>query len=256
MSDFPKGRFTWYDLMTSDPEKAAEFYTELVGWGTQDWEGDQPYTMWTNGDTTIGGVAQLPQEAVDAGSPPHWLAYIATPDLEATVARVSELEGNVYVAPTEIPTVGSFAVLADPQGAVFAAFTPLGEAPGHNDPPNVGEFSWNELITTDHEAAFDFYSDLFGWVKGETMDMGDAGMYQMYTRGTFPLGGMFNKTDDMPIPPMWLFYIRVGDVNETAPRIERLGGKITIGPMEVPGGDLIVQATDPQGAMFALHSTK
>ena len=124
------GRFTWYDLMTTDPAAAQSFYTGLIGWGTQQWEGgSMPYTMWTNRDTPMGGLMELPEEARKQGAPPHWLAYVATPDLDATVSRAQELGAKVYVPRTEIPDSGAFAVLADPQGAVFAVYSSP-QAPG------------------------------------------------------------------------------------------------------------------------------
>jgi predicted enzyme related to lactoylglutathione lyase len=116
------------------------------------------------------------------------------------------------------------------------------------------EFSWHELATTDHSAAFEFYQALFGWNKTESMDMGPMGIYQMYGRGEMTLGGMFNKSEDMPGPSAWLLYIEVEDVDHTARKVQELGGKILNGPMEVPGGGRIAQCMDPQGAAFAIHS--
>jgi predicted enzyme related to lactoylglutathione lyase len=250
-----KGRFVWHELMTSDPDAAGKFYTDVVGWSTQPWEGgDGPYTMWMNGEMPVGGVMQLPEEAKAGGAPPHWLPYIGTPDVDATASRGKELGGKVMVQPMDIPEIGRFAVIADPQGAVFAAFASDNE-PGGSEDPKVGEFSWHELITTDYEAAWDFYSELFGWEATEAMDMGEMGVYQMYGQGGTTYGGMFNKTAEMPQPPSWLCYARVRDVNQAAERIKAKGGSILNGPMEVPGGNMIVQGMDPQGAAFALHHT-
>lgn len=251
-----RGRFVWFDLMTSDPEAAKGFYTRLIGWGTQPWEGsDMPYTMWANGEKPLGGLMELPAEAREAGAPPHWLAYVSVPDVDAAVARARELGGTVFHGPTDIPNVGRFAVLADPQGAVFAAYTSAGEGAGAAGPPAKGEFSWHELATTDAAGAFDFYADLFGWEKQEAMDMGEAGIYQIYGRGGVPLGGMFNKTAEMPGPPAWLYYIKVDDVTNAVEKLKELGGTVLNGPMDVPGGDRIAQCMDPQGACFALHSS-
>jgi predicted enzyme related to lactoylglutathione lyase len=86
------------------------------------------------------------------------------------------------------------------------------------------------------------------------MDMGPGGIYQIYGQGGAPLGGMFNKPDEMPGPPMWLYYVSVDDVNIAVERVVELGGQVLNGPMEVPDGDLIAQCVDPQGALFALHS--
>jgi predicted enzyme related to lactoylglutathione lyase len=242
--------------MTSDPAAAEGFYKEIVGWGTDIWEGgEMPYTMFTNAGTALGGVMLLPEEAKAQGAPPNWMAYVAVPDTGETVAKAKELGGMAYVEPTDIPNVGSFAVLGDPQGAVFAVFTSKEEAPDLDKPPAQGEFSWHELATTDHESAFDFYADLFCWQKTEAMDMGEAGIYQMYGCGAFPLGGMYNKPAEMPAPPHWLHYIKVEDVNATVEKVKELGGQVLAGPMEVPGGDWIAQCMDPQGAAFALHSS-
>jgi predicted enzyme related to lactoylglutathione lyase len=263
MSDTPKedqmpeassrGRFVWHDLMTTDPEAAKAFYTTVTGWGTQVWDGPMPYTMWTANEVPMGGIMQLPPEATAGGAPPHWLAYVSVPDVDATLARAQELGGKTLVPAQDIPTVGRFAVIADPQGAVLALFKSEKEAPEPEGRPVVGDFSWHELITTDHKAAFDFYSDLFGWEKTAAHDMGPMGIYQLYGRNGQDLGGMFDKTADMPQPPSWNHYIRVEDVDAAAGKITENGGKVIIGPMDVPGGDRIVMGMDPQGGMFALH---
>ena len=252
----PLGRFVWYELLTSDPAAAIPFYTKLIDWSTSTWEGtEQPYTMWMNGETPIGGLMQLPEDAVKAGAPPHWLAYVSTPNVDDTAKKVSSLGGVVHHV-MEIPTVGKIAILADPQGAIFAGYTPAGDMPGGEGPPEKGQFSWHELMTSDHTAAFDFYHKLFGWEKTEAMDMGEAGIYQMYgLPGTaIPLGGMFNTPAEVQAPPHWLLYTMVDNVDARAEQVKKMGGTILNGPMEVPGGDRIVQCMDPQGAAFALHS--
>ncbi len=253
MTDGVRGRFVWYELMTSDTKAAQKFYAPLIGWGTQPWEGEIPYTMWMSGETPVGGLMTLPDDAKKAGAPPNWMGYVGTPDVDATARQANGLGANVLVPPTDIPNVGRFSVIADPQGAVFTAFTPGGAEPQQVRGP--GGFSWHELATTDYETAFGFYNALFGWEKKDAVDMGGGMMYQMYgLKGPdVPLGGMFNKTPEMPAS-FWLYYIMVDDVNKRAKQVEKLGGKILNGPMEVPGGDLIVQCMDPQGAAFALHS--
>ena len=140
-------------------------------------EGGNPYVMWTTDGTpqgSIGGVIPLPEGAKKAGAPPHWLPYVGSSDIDATVSEAQKLGGRVIVPLTEIPTVGRFAVLSDPQGAVFAVFAPAEQAPGHEGSAQLREFSWHELATTDYEAAFEFYDALFGWKKTESLDMGPA----------------------------------------------------------------------------------
>ncbi|MFQ5689128.1 MAG: VOC family protein [Gemmatimonadota bacterium] len=252
----PRGRFVWHELLTLDSSSAIDFYTRVVGWGTTVWEGaGQPYTMWTRGDSPLGGTMKLPETAQADGAPPHWLPYLGTPDVDGTVARAGELGANIMCPPTDIASVGRFAVLTDPQEALFAVFESESGTPGGDEPAAIGEFSWHELLTTDWAAAFEFYRDLFGWEKTEAMDMGELGTYQMYGLDGSTLGGMFNKPVEMPAPSHWLCYVRVDDVHRRAAIVEELGGQVLNGPMEVPGGDMIAQCVDPQGAGFAIHSS-
>lgn len=254
MSDTPLGRFCWYDLVTPEPDEAPAFYAAVTGWGTQPFDGGaEPYTMWTNGEQPVGGFVGLPEEARESGTPPHWLAYVSTPDLRATVEKAEALGGRMLHR-EDVPTVGSIAILSDPQGAVFAAYQPTEWRSGEDHDPAVGEFSWHELYADDHEGALAFYSELFGWEPTDAMDMGEAGIYQMYGRGGRTYGGMMNRTDDMP-PPAWLYYVRVPDVEAAAKAVQEAGGEVWNGPMEVPGGDLIACCRDAQGAAFSIHAT-
>jgi predicted enzyme related to lactoylglutathione lyase len=244
--------------MTGELDAAVAFYTKLIGWGTTEWDNDMgPYTIWMKGETPVGGAMALPEEARQAGAPPQWLAYISTPDTDATVAQVADLGGEVLMAPMSIPTVGRMAVMKDPQGASFACYTPE-TTPEVIDPaPDKGDFSWHELMTTDWAAAFDFYSAVFGWEKKDALDMGEMGTYQMYgnSGNDRPLGGMYNKPAEVPVSN-WLLYTIVGNVDEAAEQVKALGGTVLSGPMDVPGGsgDRVVQCLDDQGAAFALHS--
>lgn len=251
-SEDARGRFVWHDLMTTDQDAAKAFYTAVVGWGTTTWDSENgPYLMWTAGETAIGGVMRMPPEVAAAGQEPHWLAYVAVPDTDATTARAQELGAKIHVAPKDIPTVGRFAVLTDPQGVTFAVYTSANPVPPEKETESPGEFVWHELATTDYKAAFAFYSDLFGWEKTSEMDMGPQGSYFMYGLRGRPYGGMYNKPPEQG-PPAWLHYARVEDVKSAAERIKEHGGQIANGPMDVPGG-AIVAGIDPQGGPFALH---
>ncbi len=247
------GDFVWYDLMTTDPDGAQDFYGKVVGWGTTEWDGAAPYTLWTSGEQPIGGVMELPDEAKSAGAPPHWLAYIQTPDVSGACERILSLGGQVLKEPQEIPNTGSFAVVADPQGAVFAIFTPADAQSQQDVTPKPGRFSWHELATDNPDGAWDFYSKAFGWKKTDAMDMGDMGIYQMYGNGNHPLGGMFKRPPDMPVSA-WVYYAMVPDIDAAVDQVTANGGQVLNGPMEVPGGDQVAQCMDPQGCMFALHS--
>jgi predicted enzyme related to lactoylglutathione lyase len=257
MAKTRRGKFVWYELMTTDPDAAKKFYTDVVGWKTAPFEHatGMEYTMWLKGktpDTAVGGLMVLPEEARKGGVPPHWIGYVAVPDVDKTATRAVELGGRVVHGPEDIPEVGRFVILADPQGAVIAAYKSAQDMPQQEAEPEPGDISWHELATTDYEAAFDYYSDLFGWEKQQAMDMGEAGMYQMYGLGE-KLGGMYTKTDEQPGPPAWLYYVSVDDLDASLKKTEKKGGKVLVGPMEVPGGSRIAIGLDPQGAAFALH---
>lgn len=247
------GRFVWYELMTTDTAAAIAFYTETIGWKTQPWESGE-YTMWVGSQGPLGGVMTLPDKAKEMGAPPHWMANVQVADVDAAVAKVRERGGQIFVEPQDIPKIGRFAVIADPQGASMSVFKPSDDMQAH-DTTKPGEFSWNELITTDHEAAFRFYSELFGWEKLSEFDMGPMGKYFIYGREGKQLGGMFTKSAEMTMPPSWLYYVTTDDLDAALARAKAKGARVLNGPMEVPGGQRIVQLTDPQGAAFALVTT-
>jgi uncharacterized protein len=253
---FPYGQFVWYDLMTRDEAAAIAFYKEVAGWGTQPFDGPKPYTMFTNGGTPLGGVMQTPPSG-PGSAPPNWLPHVAVRDVDATVAQVKSLGGTVHHGPQDIPNVGRFAVIQDPQGAFISVYASSTGAPEPGGVPKVGEFSWHELTTTDQHAAWDFYSTLFGWKKMESMPMGPGSDYQMFGPADQMVGGMYNRLPEMgAVPPNWLCYIRVDDITRAVDAIKRLGGKIMNGPMEVPGGDQVAMGFDPQGAAFGVHAKK
>jgi predicted enzyme related to lactoylglutathione lyase len=117
----PLGQVVWPELATSDPAGAAGFYTRLFGWKTKPETGvaEAPYTEWLNGAASIGGL--LPMQGDQwQGVPPHWTIYITVADCEERAARAGHLGGKVCVPPTDIPNVGRFSVIADPQGAAFS----------------------------------------------------------------------------------------------------------------------------------------
>ncbi len=250
MADSILGRFVWHELMSADDKAAGKFFAKVIGWTLKPWGQDGSYTMFMAGKSGMGGLMALPSK----DAPPMWMTYVATPDINATVAKATSLGGKVLKPVAAIPTIGQFAVMQDPQGAVFAPFQPEGAPAGALAPPGELDFSWHELATTDAPAALKFYADVFGWIPTEAMDMGPTGMYHMFGLGGRTMGGMFTKSKEMPGPASWLAYIRVKDAKKTARAIASAGGTVINGPMEVPGGDWIVQALDPQGVMFAVHS--
>jgi len=246
-----RGRFVWYENLTKDVDAAIAFYRAVIGWNTQSWAGmGEPYHMFANGDAVLAGLMKMPPEAE---MPPYWMGYIATPDVKATTARAEELGAKVWLKLMEIPTVGTFSVIQDPQGASFAAYSPLNQPPEPSAEPRFREFVWHELITTDPDAAWAFYADLFGWEKKSTLDMGPAGIYQMFGLPSVELGGIYRKSAEMPGPPQWLYYVHVADLDTAVASVKANGGSVIVGPMDIPGGGRIAICMDSQGAPFALH---
>jgi predicted enzyme related to lactoylglutathione lyase len=245
-----RGRFVWHELMTTDPDAASDFYSRVVPWTTQD-SGMPSYTLWMSGKNRAGGLMALPEDET-SGTPPHGIIYIATPDVDETVEQAEKLGGKVLKAAADIPHVGRFAVLSDPQGAAFAAFTPDPTSEdGASAGGGPGDFGWHELATTDPDSAFKFYAELFGWSKGQAHDMGEMGVYQIVSHEGKDVGGIF-KARDNSTPPSWLSYVSVVDAAKAAAAAKAAGGRILNGPMEVPGGSWIVQILDPQGGAFAV----
>jgi uncharacterized protein len=249
--------FVWYELMTSDAKAAEGFYSKVVGWKAQDsGHPGMNYTLLHAGDVPIAGLMALPKEACDAGAKPGWSGYVGVDDVDAYVGRITKAGGKVHVPPTDIPDVGRFAMVADPQGAVFCLFKPLSDMPRPPaDATTPGMVGWHELMAADGAKAFDFYAGQFGWTKDEALDMGAMGRYQLFAAGGPAIGGMMTKPAEIPMP-FWTYYFRVDAIGAALERLKAEGGKVINGPMEVPGGDWIVQGVDPQGAMFSLVSNK
>ena len=250
------GRHVWSELMTSDPKAAEKFYTAVVGWTAAPFgDSPTPYTLLKRkGDVGVGGLMQTPQ---GMNMPPFWSMYVAVPKLEDAVAHIKRLGGSELSGVIEVPTVGRLQMMKDPQGAAFYIMQPMSTEERPENPPEVGEASWHELMATDAPAAMKFYSEVFGWQPSETLDMGEAGKYHMFNRPHGMIGGMMNKPPEMAnLPPHWMIYFLVPDINAAVERIKANGGQILNGPMEVPGGSWIVNAKDPQGAAFSLHARK
>jgi predicted enzyme related to lactoylglutathione lyase len=117
------GTLCWADLSTSDPKRAGKFHTGLFGWKLTPSEDGGGYEHIVNGEEPIGGIP--PAEQRDPKTPPHWLPYFLVADIDATAAKAESLGAKFYLSPMTIEKVGRIAVLADPQGAVFALYQEL-----------------------------------------------------------------------------------------------------------------------------------
>ena len=254
--------FIWYELMSNDPALARTFYGAVVGWTMQDQAttvaGMPPYTIASVGSRGVAGISPLSAQARAAGAHAGWTGYIGVADTDATAKRITDAGGRILRQPDDIPTIGRFAVAADPGGAVFMLLVPLPRAdmpapPAFGEPGTVG---WHELVAGNGEqAAFDFYAPLFGWESLDAVDMGPMGQYRIIGTGGERFGGMMDMPAQDP-RPAWNFYFVVDGIDAAVARIEANGGKVLMGPHEVPGGSWIVQAGDPEGNPFALTAAK
>jgi predicted enzyme related to lactoylglutathione lyase len=238
------GTVVWHDHMSSDAATAQRFYGELLGWGTEVFkQGDMDYQMISKQGQTHGGFGPVPQ-----GAPNHWVGHVLVDDADAAAERARKAGGKVVFGPEDIPTIGRFAIIMDPQGAVISAFAPTGDA---QTPQGV--FGWDELHTTDLEAAKKFYSQVFGWTAKES-DMG--GMpYVLFSDGETDRAGATGRMPGDSSPPHWLIYLITDDVDASTAKVKQLGGQIYMEPMSMEGIGRFSIGADPTGAAFGLFQT-
>ncbi|HEU0034044.1 MAG TPA: VOC family protein [Kofleriaceae bacterium] len=251
-----KHRFVWHDLNTKDLDGSKKFYGEIFNWKF-DASANGPYLHITAGDEMIGGLRQMgPNEP----QPTSWLGYVVVDDVAATVASITSAGGQVYMPATTMENVGTFAVTADPTGAVFA---PWKSARASEDReamtvPKPYTFCWDELMSTDPAAAGAFYEKVFGW-KPRPVDMGGGMTYTLLDRpgvknvrgDQASAGGMMKSPPGVPYS-FWLPYVGVEQCDQLTERAARLGAKITVPPTDIPNVGRFACWLDPQQASIAI----
>lgn len=254
-----QGGYIWYELLTPDAEGSKTFYDSVVGWnigeGAPEFQG---YRMIGRSDGKYaGGVFPLTDEMRQHGARPTWLGYIHVPDVDQSAKDIEQAGGKTLLAPFDIPNVGRIAMVSDPQGAPFYVMKPI---PPANDPdaesdvlsPDQAQHvRWNELSTSDPDAALDFYKRQFGWGQEGEMDMGEMGKYRFIQANGVTIGAIMRKPPQLPAST-WTYYIGVDDIDRALKAIVDGGGKVLNGPMEIPGGEFALNGLDPQGATFGL----
>jgi len=244
------GQFSWYDLMTPDQSASTKFYRNVAGWDTEDWKG--AYTMWTTKGAPFAGMNPITPEQTAQGIPPHWIAYVTVDDVGKSAEQAASLGGRVLHGPEDIPEVGRFAIISDPQGAIIAIFKSENPTPGFDGNAELGKFSWHELMAVDSRAAFEFYSQMFGWEKTGTMPMPGGESYLMYGQKGKSFGGIFNRrAEHGNMPPNWTFYVTVADAKKAIAAAQRSGGSVVMPLMDVPTGQVAI-LKDSLGAIFAV----
>ncbi len=245
--------------MTTDAEGAKAFYDAVVGWDIKEGAPEfQGYRMIGRADGGFaGGVLPISEEMAGHGAKPGWLGYI---HVERRRRRGRGDRGGRRQdmdAATDIPNVGRVALVDAIRRAapfyVMKPTPPAGNADAQSDvfsPDGLGRCGWNELQTSDIDAARRFYREQFGWGSDEFMDMGEHGVYRFFDHDGTRIGALFSAARGQM--PHWRYYFRVESIAASKRTAEEKGGRVHIGPHQVPGGDWIVVGTDPQGAEFAL----
>ncbi|MER6542982.1 VOC family protein [Streptomyces sp. NPDC001250] len=236
----------WTELGTSDLEGAKRFYTELFGWRPETDARKEAggYTVAHLGDAAVAALTPLYQES----QPVAWNVSFAVPDADTAVRHVEEAGGTVILGPTDVFDLGRFAVVRDPTGAVFQVWQARSYAGAglFNAPGSLG---WVELATRDTERARDFYTTVFGW------SVNASEWYTQWGIDGDDFGGMADMGDRFPpeVPPHWLPYFAVPDVDATADVAQSAGGAVVLAPVSVPDGPRIAVLRDPQDAAFGVH---
>lgn len=241
----------WYELMTDAPDAAQDFYGAVMGWTFDKPQGglERDYRTFAADGEGVGGVMRTPDHA--KGRPATWDVYFGVADVDTMAAKVKKLGGTIHMEPQDIPGVGRFAFVEDPQGATF--YLMRGDSDGDStafSPMKPGHCSWNELVTSDQMAALDFYGKLFGWKKTGAMPMGPNGDYTFVGQSDDDMIGAMMNAQEADKRPFWNFAFTVPDIDAAKAAVEKNGGTVTHGPIDLPGdeGDWLIQANDPHGA--------
>ena len=252
-----EGKPIWFELSAVDQDAAQAFYEAVVGWRIA------PSPIPEHGGYLIAEadgtpVAGIRRSMPEASGPSGWVVYLATQDVDALVSRAEDLGGQLRYGPVDIPHVGRFAMVSDPQGVIFAVMyaartsesrafgpVPLGteQTRGHG--------VWIELATPDPEAALAFYGALFGWEKLGAMPMGGMGEYAFVGRGDLRPGAVMSSAAT-GAPARWNWYIHVADIDAALAAVREAGRTVLQGPDPIPGGSYSANIADPTGNRLGL----
>jgi uncharacterized protein len=249
VSEHRPGTPSWVDLASPDPDASERFYGGLFGWTATETgpvEETGGYKMLELDGRNAAGLGPVQAE----GQPAMWTTYVATADADATAAKVREAGGDLIMEPFDVLGAGRMAVFADTAGAVISVWQPQTH-PGAGVVNDPGSVCWNELATRDIDAAKRFYEAVFGW-QGETSAYGDTSYTEWKLDGR-TVGGMIQMNEQWPaeIPPHWMVYFAVDDVDAAAAKAADLGGRIAVEPSDTPAGRFSV-LNDPHGAVFSI----
>ena len=247
--------FSWVDYSAKNIDEAKSFYGALFDWALVDvpTPGD-PYIMAQVGGKNVAAIMGLTEHEQQQGVPPHWNSYVTVEDVGATAAKITELGGQVLVEPFDVMTDGRMAVVADPTGAVFSLWQPIGSIGAQlvNEP---NTFCWNELYTNDLDAAERFYTTLFGWSSKRASSSDNTPLVELYNSGRPAATLMEIQPDWGPMPSAWGVYFAVADCEAAVERAKASGGTAILEPRNIPPGRFAV-IQDPQGGVFSIIQLK
>jgi uncharacterized protein len=254
-SSHEPGTFCWPELATTDQKGAVAFYRSLFGWDVneQPTGPSETYAIFQMRGKDVGAAYTMRPEERQHGAPPHWNAYVTVTDADAIVTRARELGATILQPPFDVMDSGRMAILQDPTGAVFQVWQPKKHI-GAKILREPGALTWTELSTRDPESAKKFYTALFGWK--EKTSSGGGMTYTEFSVGDAPFGGMMEMNAQMAamhIPPHWLTYFEVADVDASAAKAKELGGSVVVAPMAIPGTGRFSVIQDSGGATFAIY---
>ena len=246
------GAFCWPELATTDDAGAKKFYTSLFNWGFEDSPAgpDMVYTTLMKKGKRAGALYKLGPD--QKGVPPHWNMYVAVASADETAKKAKDLGGRVLMEPFDVMDFGRMAVVQDKQGAticIWQAKTHIG-VEIMNEPDTL---CWAELDTTDMGSAEKFYTALFGWGVKRGGEAADETPYTEWQSGGNSIGGMMAIPKEWgPVPPNWLVYFMVSDVDATVKKAGQLGGHSIVPPTDLAKVGRFSVVQDPQGAVFAV----
>lgn len=253
------GALSWIDLESPDRAESAAFYGELFGWRHES-AGPQGggYGFFTLDGRQVAGVG--PRQL---GSRAQWSLYFHTEDIDAAVAAARDAGGGVVLEPTDVPTAGRLAVLADPGGARFRLWQPRDHA-GLGAVNAPGTLVWAELHSTDALLAGAFYRAVLGWQVSRGETAGGTGLdgATCYTVGPADGGGArtaHGRITQLPQESLaagdrsrWHPYFAVTDCDAVLNAAVKQGASVLIPPMELPEGGRLAMLADPAGAVCAV----
>lgn len=231
------GRFVWHELRTGDVEAAARFYGDLLGWTFE--PGPIGRTILAGG-VPIGGVSPVKPEV-----PVHWNAAIACADVDRVAAAARAAGGVITTGePVDMPGMGRFAPILDPDKSIFSALTPGPAVPAPS--AGTGRFVWERLRTPDPTAVATFYGTTFGWTA-RLSDDASGGVFEL------PDGTRVAEVVRTPAgdPTGWLPFVLVTDLDAVRAHATGLGGTASE-PVTIPRAGRFSVLTDPDGATLAV----